>query len=176
MQSYAFELDRNIMARKQSSTQPHSRTAAQHSEPNSIGCLLTLSDGRERQYWADAGTQRQLRRVDCLGLAAGVVLNLLDAGYEGTPATRTRRRQMVAFAGLLQLMQLAWLLFKPQSYMRHRVSIAFIQRLRWQAGFMGIMGLGAGASGWAASIVPIQRPLQPGSFLTFLWVVTVVPL
>jgi hypothetical protein len=140
-----------------------------------VGCLLTLSDGTEREYWADAGTQRQLRRVDCLGLAAGVVLNLLDAGYEGSG--RTRRRVRVACAGLLQLMQLAWLLLKPQSYMRHRVCITFIQRLRWcLVCFVGLgMGLGAAEPALIDTYVPIQRPLQPGSLLAFLWVVCAVP-
>jgi hypothetical protein len=140
-----------------------------------VDFLLTLQDGWEGPYWADAGTQRQLRSFDCLGLAAGVVLNLLDARYEGSG--RTRRRVRVAYAALLQLMQLAWLILKPQSYMRHRGAITFIQRLRFWSAFVG-MGLGAGVSSWATIniAVPIQRPLQPGSFWTFLTVVGAVPL
>jgi hypothetical protein len=141
--------------------------------------LLSLQDGREGAYWADAGTQMQLRRFDCMGLAAGLVLNLLDAAYEGShgglgSGGRTKRRAMVAFAGLLQLMQLAWLILKPQSYMRHRVSITFIQRLRWWSAFVG-MRQGAAAVPIYA-IIPFQRPLQPGSFWAFFTIACVVPL
>jgi hypothetical protein len=64
-----------------------------------IGCLLTLSDGRERQYWADAGTQRQLRRFDALGLASGVIFIILH-GTRKEIDQWENRRALVAVAGL----------------------------------------------------------------------------
>jgi hypothetical protein len=143
-----------------------------------IGCLLTLSDGRERQYWADAGTQRQLRRFDALGLAAGVIVNMLHMTRReiGRIAVQwENRRAVVALAGLLalslQLAQLAWLILRPQSYTRHRTIATIIQRLRWTA-FATI--LQRGASEEVISVNPFRRP-QPGTLGTFLSVFCLVP-
>jgi hypothetical protein len=136
-----------------------------------IGCLLTLSDGRERQFWADAGMQRQLRRLDALGLAAGVIVNTLHSSSSELNQWKTGR-EWVAVGGLLQLAQLAWLILRPQSYMRHRTVATIIQRLLRSS--LALAQLEA-SEAVIFTMIPFQRPLQPGTLGAFLSVFCLIP-
>jgi hypothetical protein len=143
------------------------------------GFLLTLQGGRERQYWADAATQGQLRRSDALALSSGIFLNVLDACYKGEDVgLRMSSRVSVAAACLLQLSQLVWLILRPQSYMRHRVTTNFFQRLRWKAFTFVVLGtlVTAEDTSNASGIIPFQRPPSRGTLGAFLTVAFSVPM
>lgn len=137
-----------------------------------VNCLLlTLQAGRERQYWADAGTQRQLRRFDILGLVAGVIVDLVHAYFtKRMPMPRVRSFITV----LLQLAQLAWVVLGQESYMRHRTLANTVQRLRGLA--FTLTWLRHSTTKAFVEGVHFERQLQTGTLGTFLSVSVMLPM
>jgi hypothetical protein len=133
--------------------------------------LLTLQAGRERQFWADAGTQRQLRRFDILGLAAGIIIDLVHAYFvKRMPIPRVRSFVTV----LLQLAQLAWVMLGQESYMRHRTLANTVQRLRGLA--FTLIWLRHSTTKDFMEGVHLKRPPQTGTLGTFLSVSVMLPM
>jgi hypothetical protein len=137
-----------------------------------VGCLLlTLQAGREQQYWADAGTLRHLRRLDILGLAAGVIIDLVHAYFTMRLLT-PRVRSFVTV--LLQLAQLAWVVLGQESYMRHRTLANTVQRLRGLAFTLTWMRHSTTKAFMEG--LHFERPVQTGTLGTFLTVSVMLPM
>jgi hypothetical protein len=140
-----------------------------------VGLLLTLRDGREHLFWADPVMKKQTARFDSMSLTAGVVINLLVAAVKNmSPLYRI----LAVGSGLVQLAQVAWLLYHPGSYMRHRVAATILQRLRSLA--IVVIGTWGGQGGQATrawlQTVHFERPVHAGTLGAFLTLACLVPM
>lgn len=88
--------------------------------------LLNLPPDVEPQYWTSPSTQQQLKQADTLGLAMGILSNLLMLAIFPRPAARVYHAIIVS----TQAAQLLWLWARPASYMRARFYINWAQRMR----------------------------------------------
>ena len=91
-----------------------------------IGKLLVLSGSLEPLFWSSPAARRRLCFQDGIGSLFGSGANLIGFWL-------ARRRLAVALClmtALLQLLQLAWMVFHIKSYMRNRHTANGFQRLR----------------------------------------------
>lgn len=88
--------------------------------------FLRLPASLEAQYWDAEDTHRQIQLGDVLGITTGALLNFVSISYVPLTATKVYLTVVV----ITQLVQLVWLLKRPQSYMRRRYLVSLLQRFR----------------------------------------------
>lgn len=88
-----------------------------------MDAALGLPLGLEAQFWVEPKTRRTMAVADRCGLAMSICMTLFLVHRTETVHTW--------LAAALQCAQLAWLLAHERSYMRWRLPLAIVQRMRW---------------------------------------------
>ena len=91
-----------------------------------MNVLLALPPNLERRFWQHQ--TRQLQWVDVVGTAFYVSINTISIAFLRLPSRYTL---FMSLTVVLQLLQLAWCLLRPWSYVRWRLPIVLLHRLRW---------------------------------------------
>ena len=82
----------------------------------------------ERRFWASHGVRRQLQVADALGNAFNMAINILAISLLDVLPLHSL---IIGTMAALQLLLIVWSLAWPDAYMRWRLPIVLLQRLRW---------------------------------------------
>jgi hypothetical protein len=95
-----------------------------------MDATLRLQPHLEARFWGSASVQRQLQIADITGIGFNMALNALAISLLHVLPLHFH---LLGSMAALQLLLIGWCLFRVESYMRWRVPILLVQRIRWVA-------------------------------------------
>jgi hypothetical protein len=93
-----------------------------------MDATLVLAPDLERRFWALSGVRRQLQVADALGHGFNMALNILAVLLLDT---LPQHSLVIGSMAALQLFLIVWSLARVDAYMRWRLPLVLLQRLRW---------------------------------------------